>query len=84
MCGTKVIGVLEMRRASPAGVPDWAAATGCLARAAAVRLDCIEGNGRLRRYYLDLGFREVGRRDFDRPFFSAVLLESTLAEEVSR
>jgi GNAT superfamily N-acetyltransferase len=38
-------------RARAAGVP-------------ALRLDCVETNGDLRRYYRDRGFREVGRRDF--------------------
>jgi ribosomal protein S18 acetylase RimI-like enzyme len=54
---------------------DWAAEAGRRSGAAVMRLDCIEGNERLLRYYLDLGFREVGRRDLDRPFFSTVLLE---------
>jgi ribosomal protein S18 acetylase RimI-like enzyme len=30
-----------------------------------LRLDCVEGNPRLRRYYREIGFREVGRREFD-------------------
>lgn len=43
-----------------------------------LRLDCAEGNPALRRYYAGLGFREVGRRDFDGLWFSAVLLEKPL------
>jgi GNAT superfamily N-acetyltransferase len=39
---------------------DWAAQTGLRAGANALRLDCVAGNARLRRYYTDLGFRESG------------------------
>ncbi|WP_349307366.1 GNAT family N-acetyltransferase [Rhodococcus sp. IEGM 1409] len=46
-----------------------------------LRLDCVETNVRLRRYYLDAGFVEVGRRDFgddaDNGWFSVVLFERT-------
>lgn len=49
------------------------------AGAPAVRLDCVERNLDLRRYYRRHGFREVGRRDFDGPWFSAVLMEKRLA-----
>lgn len=47
-----------------------------------LRLDCVETNVRLRRYYLDAGFTEVGRRDFgddaDNGWFSVVLFERSL------
>lgn len=43
-----------------------------------LRLDCVESNEALRRYYRALGFSEVGRRDFDGPWYSAVLLEKEL------
>lgn len=43
-----------------------------------LRLDCVESNKDLRRYYCALGFLEVGRRDFDGPWYSAVLLEKKL------
>lgn len=33
---------------------------------------------RLRAYYSALGFREIGRRDFDGPWYSATLFEKTL------
>jgi GNAT superfamily N-acetyltransferase len=44
-----------------------------------LRLDCCESNSALRGYYAGLGFREVGRRDFDGAWFSATLFEKTLA-----
>lgn len=43
-----------------------------------LRLDCVESNEALRHYYRALGFSEVGRRDFDGPWYSAVLLEKDL------
>lgn len=43
-----------------------------------LRLDCVESNEALRRYYRALGFSEVGRRDFDGPWHSAVLLEKEI------
>ncbi|WP_438471952.1 GNAT family N-acetyltransferase [Rhodococcus erythropolis] len=47
-----------------------------------LRLDCVETNVRLRRYYRDAGFAEVGRRDFgdvvDNGWFSVVLFERSL------
>ncbi|NHP14596.1 GNAT family N-acetyltransferase [Rhodococcus sp. IC4_135] len=47
-----------------------------------LRLDCVETNVRLRRYYRDAGFVEVGRRDFgdvfDNGWFSVVLFERSL------
>jgi len=48
--------------------------------AQALRLDCVETNARLRAYYSALGFREVGRREFDGPWYSATLLEKTLRD----
>jgi GNAT superfamily N-acetyltransferase len=61
---------------------DWAAEAGRSRGVTAMRLDRIEGNERLLRYYLDLGFRKSGRRNFDGPFFSTVLLEKTIAKVV--
>lgn len=43
----------------------WAGRTALAADRYLLRLDCVESNLRLRRYYLDQGFREVGRRDLD-------------------
>ena len=43
-----------------------------------LRLDCVESSEALRRYYRVLGFSEVGRHDFDGPWYSAVLLEKEL------
>lgn len=43
-----------------------------------MRLDCVESNTRLRRFYTDQGYRQVGRRDFDGPWFSAALFEKHL------
>jgi ribosomal protein S18 acetylase RimI-like enzyme len=43
-----------------------------------LRLDCVEGNGRLRRYYRERGFTEVGRRDFDGAWLPAVLFEKAV------
>lgn len=44
-----------------------------------LRLDCIGGNQRLRDYYRALGFREVGRRNFDSRWDPVVLLERGLS-----
>jgi ribosomal protein S18 acetylase RimI-like enzyme len=43
-----------------------------------LRLDCVVGNQRLRDYYRDLGFREVGRREFESRWAPVVLLERAL------
>lgn len=43
-----------------------------------LRLDCVEGNQRLRDYYRSLGFREAGRREFDTGWNDVVLLERVL------
>lgn len=39
-----------------------------------LRLDCVETNLDLRRYYLDQGFHEVGHRDFNSARWSPVVL----------
>jgi GNAT superfamily N-acetyltransferase len=62
-----------------AGLLGWAAEQGRRAGAAAVRLDCVEGNSGLRRYYARLGFRAVGRRDFRGGWRSVTLFERNLA-----
>ncbi len=62
-----------------AGLLDWAEAQGRRAGVTVLRLDCVAANPGLRRYYGRLGFREVGRRDFDGPWHSAVLLERDIA-----
>ncbi|MGB8652085.1 MAG: GNAT family N-acetyltransferase [Mycobacteriales bacterium] len=61
-----------------AGLLRWAEAQARAAGAPCLRLDCVESNARLRAYYAAQGFAEVGRRDFDGPWFSAVLLEKEL------
>jgi len=43
----------------------------------------VEANTRLRRFYTDQGYRQVGRRDFDGPWFSAALFEKPLAPVAS-
>jgi len=43
-----------------------------------LRLDCGEDNRALRRYYLERGFEEVGRRGSDGRCYSVVLLEQRL------
>lgn len=70
-----VIDRAQAGRGLGAGLLDWAAAQGRRAGVTVLRLDCVEGNSGLRRYYARLGFRKVGRRDFDGPWHSAVLLE---------
>ena len=44
-----------------------------------LRLDCAENNGALRSYYLNQGFRYVGRREFadDSSWFSVALFEKS-------
>lgn len=77
-----VHGLMASRRAAGTGVGRallaWAEDQARARNAPALRLDCVEGNARLRSYYRDLGFLEVGRRDFDGPWYSAVLLEKRL------
>lgn len=41
---------------------NWAGERARAAGAALLRLDCVSHNARLRRYYADQGFREVGER----------------------
>lgn len=55
----------------------WAEHQASAAGASELRLDCVETNTRLRTYYARLGFKEVGRRDFDN-LYSAVLLSKHL------
>jgi len=56
----------------------WAGHRGRNAGAIVLRLDCVQANAGLRRYYARLGFREVGTRDFHGRL-SVVLLEKDLA-----
>ncbi|MBI4943147.1 MAG: GNAT family N-acetyltransferase, partial [Actinobacteria bacterium] len=74
-----VHGLVVGRRFARLGIGErllaWVHEQARAARAPTVRLDCVEGNAALRSYYARLGFREVGRRDFDGPWFAAVLLE---------
>lgn len=74
--------VVDRRRAGAglgADLMRWVEEQARSAGAAVVRLDCVEGNLDLRRYYRRQGFEEVGRRDFDGPWFSAVLMEKWLS-----
>jgi GNAT superfamily N-acetyltransferase len=55
---------LAVRREAPArgsglGLLRWAARTAAQEGLEAVRLDCVAGNDRLRRYYQQVGFRHV-------------------------
>ena len=43
-----------------------------------VRLDCVADNARLRAYYRDAGYTEVGTRDLPRPWGSLALFEKSL------
>ncbi len=70
-----VIDRAQAGRGLGARLLDWAAAQGRSAGAEVLRLDCMEANPGLRQYYAGLGFRQVGRLDFDGPWHSAVLLE---------
>lgn len=56
----------------------WAEARAMDEGISVMRLDCVEDNRRLRRFYRDQGYREVGRRDFDENWFSATLFEKNL------
>jgi hypothetical protein len=53
----------------------WAEEQARLASAPFLRLDCVESNERLRAYYEGQGLTVVGRRDFDGPWSSVVLLQ---------
>jgi ribosomal protein S18 acetylase RimI-like enzyme len=44
-----------------------------------VRLDCVEHSLRLRAYYRDAGFVEVGRNDLEGRWFPVTLLEKQLS-----
>ena len=61
-----------------AGLLRWAAGHARELGADLLRLDCVASNQRLHDYYRGQGFREVGRRDFDRPVWSAVLFERSV------
>lgn len=56
----------------------WAADEGRRRGLGVLRLDCAESNLVLRDYYRTHGLREVGRKDFDRDWFSATLFELDL------
>lgn len=77
-----VHGLTIDRRYAGAGVGArllaWVEDQAVTAGAPMLRLDCVESNAGLRAYYARLGFREVGRRDFDGPWFAATLLEKRL------
>ena len=49
-----------------------------------VRLDCVEHNLRLRDYYRQAGFSEVGRKDVDEPWLPVTLLEKRLIPQPER
>lgn len=74
--------VIDRRRAGDsigAALLTWAADRASSAGRSFLRLDCVESNPALRNYYVRAGFRQIGRRDFDGPWHSAVLLEKQLA-----
>ena len=53
----------------------WAEQRVLSAGRAFLRLDCVESNGRLRRYYREEGFREVRRRDLRNGWWPVTLFE---------
>jgi GNAT superfamily N-acetyltransferase len=62
-----------------AGLLRWVEALAVRRGVRLVRLDCVESNERLRAYYKNQGFTEVGRATFhDPPWYPAVLLEKRL------
>ncbi len=63
-----------------AALLSWAEQQAKSRDARTLRLDCVETNARLRAYYSALGFREVGQRDFDGPWYSATLFEKALRD----
>lgn len=77
-----VHGLMVQRDASGRGLGalllDWAAGRSRTEGAEVIRLDCVESNTALRTFYQRQGFQEVGRRDFDGPWYSATLLEKIL------
>lgn len=56
----------------------WAESRAVAEGAHVMRLDCVESNERLREFYRDRGYREVGRRDFHSVWLSATLFEKSL------
>lgn len=57
----------------------WAESVAEQRKVALLRLDAVESNARLRAYYRNYGFREVGRVDPNDPrWYPAVLLEKRL------
>lgn len=62
----------------------WAHDQARHAGARVLRLQCVEANARLRRYYTALGFREVGHRSFDAPWPPVTLLEKQITTEPDR
>lgn len=79
-----VHGLMIDRRSAGAGfgvrLLDWAAQRTRDRGRPFLRLDCVETNGRLRRYYRDRGFAEVGRRDLGDTWWPVVLFEKPLAD----
>jgi GNAT superfamily N-acetyltransferase len=77
-----VHGLMADREHAPKGLGKellaWAEEQARAADVPMLRLDCVESNAVLRSYYRRLGFSEVGRRDFDGPWHSAVLFEKQL------
>ncbi len=72
----------ERRVAAPgsgASLLAWAERRAIAEGVSVLRLDCVESNRRLRDFYGALGYREVGRRDFDGAWLSATLFEKCLA-----
>jgi GNAT superfamily N-acetyltransferase len=74
-----VHGLVTDRARAPRGLGadllDWAGAQAARRGRPWLRLDCVETNDRLRRYYADLGFDEVGRVEFEDPrWYPTVLL----------
>ncbi|MGN6245501.1 MAG: GNAT family N-acetyltransferase [Motilibacteraceae bacterium] len=74
-----VHGLVTDRARAPRGLGadllGWAGERAAARGRAWLRLDCVETNERLRRYYAGLGFTEVGRVEFSDPrWFPAVLL----------
>jgi GNAT superfamily N-acetyltransferase len=55
----------------------WAHGQALAAGAGFLRLDCVESNQRLRDYYAGQGFTVVGRHDFEGPWSSVILLQTS-------
>ena len=75
-------GVMVDRRLAGAGLGthllSWAETRATAEGLTRLRLDFVESNAVLRRYYRSHGFTEVGRRDFDNGWFSITLMEKPL------